>query len=47
MNTEKESEKPVAEAPKGETPAAGGPKKKSIAWRIVKGLLWFLGGLLV
>ena len=40
-------ETPKAETPVAETPAAKPPKKKSLTWRIVKGLLWTIGGLLI
>ncbi len=40
-------EQPVAEAPVEKKPAAECAKKKSLAWRIVKGLLWVVGGLLL
>ena len=41
------AETPAAETPVAETPAAKPPKKKSLTWRIVKGLLWAIGGLLI
>ena len=41
------AETPAAETPAAETPAAKPPKKKSLTWRIVKGLLWTIGGLLI
>ena len=46
--TEKTSaEKPAAETPAAETSAAETPKKKSLGRRILKGLLWTIGGLLL
>ena len=41
------AETPVAETPAAKPPAAKPPKKKSLTWRIVKGLLWTIGGLLI
>ena len=41
------AEKPAAETPAAETSAAETPKKKSLGRRILKGLLWTIGGLLL
>ena len=47
METKPETENSAAETPAAETPAANPPKKKSLMWRIIKGLLWTIGGLLI
>ena len=47
METKPETENSAAETPAVETPAANPPKKKSLMWRIIKGLLWTIGGLLI
>ena len=47
METKPETENTAAETPVAETSAAKPPKKKSLTWRIVKGLLWTIGGLLI
>ena len=46
MDTKPETETTAAETPAAETPAAKPPKKKSLLRRIIKGLLWTIGGLL-
>ena len=47
METKPETENSAAETPAAETPAANPPKKKSLMRRIIKGLLWTIGGLLI
>ena len=47
METKPETENSAAETPAVETPAANPPKKKSLMRRIIKGLLWTIGGLLI
>ena len=47
METKPETENSAAETPAAETPAAKPPKKKSLMRRIIKGLLWTIGGLLI
>ena len=47
METKPETENSAAETPTAETPAAKPPKKKSLMRRIIKGLLWTIGGLLI
>ena len=47
METKPETENSAAETPAVETPAANPPKKKSLMRRIIKGLLWTTGGLLI
>ena len=47
MDTKPETETTAAETPAAETPAAKPPKKKSLLRRIIKGLLWTIGGLLI
>ncbi len=47
MDTEPKTEEKTVEKTEADTPATGQPKKKSLARRLLKGLLWFIGGLLV
>ena len=46
MDTEPKPEEKSVEKTEVDTPATGQPKKKSPARRLLKGLLWFIGGLL-
>ena len=46
MDTEQKPEEKSVEKTEADTPATEQPKKKSPAWRVLKGLLWFIGGLL-
>ena len=46
MDTEPKPEENAVEKTEADTPATGQPKKKSPARRLLKGLLWFIGGLL-
>ena len=47
MDTEPKPEEKSVEKTEADTPATEQPKKKSPARRLLKGLLWFIGGLLV
>ena len=47
MDTEPKQEEKAVERTETEAPASDQPKKKSFMRRALKGLLWFLGGLLV
>lgn len=46
MDNEPKPEEKTVEKTETDTPATGQPKKKSLARRLLKGLLWFIGGLL-
>ena len=47
MDTEPKPEEKAVEKTEAEKPASGRPKKKPLPRRILKGVLWFFGGLLV